>query len=123
LGKDDFLKLLAAQLRFQDPLQPITDYSFIAQLAQFSSLEQAANLSNEFRDLRQSMELGQQQNHALSALALVGMQAKVLGGDGQAVNGTIDAVRLLGTTILLSLAGREYDAAQLLEVRRVGAGS
>lgn len=122
LGKDDFLQLLVAQLRFQDPMQPISDHSFIAQLAQFSSLEQTSNLNNEFRDLRQTMEAGQQQSLALQALALIGMQATVLDQDGTTHSGNVDAVRLLGTTILLNLAGQEFDASGLLEITRTGAG-
>ena len=45
MGKTDFLKLLSAQLRFQDPLNPTSDADFAAQLAQFSSLEQMQNMN------------------------------------------------------------------------------
>jgi len=45
MGKNDFLMLLAAQLRYQDPLEPLKDTEFVAQLAQFSSLEQMQNMT------------------------------------------------------------------------------
>ena len=45
MGKNDFLMLLAAQLRYQDPLNPQSDSDFAAQLAQFSSLEQMQNMN------------------------------------------------------------------------------
>jgi flagellar basal-body rod modification protein FlgD len=54
LGKDQFLQILVTQLRNQDPMQPMQDKEFIAQMAQFSSLEQMVNMAKEMTSLRQS---------------------------------------------------------------------
>lgn len=49
MGKDDFLQLLITQLRHQDPLNPVDNEAFIAQLAQFSSLEQMQNMNDSLQ--------------------------------------------------------------------------
>jgi flagellar basal-body rod modification protein FlgD len=54
LGKDQFLQILVTQLRNQDPMQPLQDKEFIAQMAQFSSLEQTMNMSKQITSLNQS---------------------------------------------------------------------
>ncbi|MCK4304566.1 MAG: hypothetical protein KAY24_10045 [Candidatus Eisenbacteria sp.] len=50
MGKNEFLNLLVTQLRYQNPLDPMSNTEFVAQLAQFSSLEQIQNLNASFAD-------------------------------------------------------------------------
>lgn len=68
LGKDEFLQLMIAQLNNQNPLEPQGNGEFIAQLAQFSTVEGVQNMSSGFEDLATSYKSSQ----ALQASALVG---------------------------------------------------
>jgi flagellar basal-body rod modification protein FlgD len=55
LGRDAFLQLLVTQMSHQNPLQPQEDGAFIAQLAQFSSLEQLTSIDSTLRGLADAM--------------------------------------------------------------------
>jgi flagellar basal-body rod modification protein FlgD len=74
LGKDEFLKILIAQLTNQDPTDPMDDREFIAQMAQFSTLEQMTNMSTEMQRLGGILESGQ-------AVSLLGRVVDVAIGD------------------------------------------
>ena len=72
LGKDDFLKMLTAQMRYQNPLEPMKDQEFIGQMTQFSSLEQLQNLNDTMSTNAQwNMLLSQTINNTM-ATSLIG---------------------------------------------------
>ncbi len=76
MGKDEFLKLLVMQLRFQDPMNPLKGTEFAAQLAQFSSVEQLSNINTNLTQSLQANELlAQSINNALSA-SMIGKEVK-----------------------------------------------
>ena len=58
LDKDAFLQLLVAQMKYQDPLEPTSNTEFVAQYAQFSSLEQMQNMANTMELTRASSMVG-----------------------------------------------------------------
>ena len=77
LGKDDFLRLLTVQLRYQDPLNPLENTEFIAQMAQFSSLEQLQNMN---RSLEKNLDADTQLQAAFRnnlATSLVGKSVEI----------------------------------------------
>lgn len=92
LGKDAFLQLLLTQLRYQDPMKPVDDQQFLAQMAQFSALEQMQNLSSTMEQfVREQREI----NHLAQATNLLGRVVEVKGSSGQTYIGTVDAIQML----------------------------
>jgi flagellar basal-body rod modification protein FlgD len=68
LGKDDFMKLMSAQLKYQDPISPMKNEQMAAQLAQFSALEQMVNLNTNVEKLA----AGQKPSEHMIAASLIG---------------------------------------------------
>lgn len=71
LGKDAFLQLLVTELRYQDPLSPMDNKEFIAQMAQFSSLEQMQNMNNNMENFLRIESLSQ-------GAALIGKEVETI---------------------------------------------
>lgn len=95
LGKDSFLKLLVTQLQHQDPTKPMEDRQFIAQMAQFSSLEQMNNLNKGLDRLTRS-------SHAFEASALLGKDVDAwLDSSQRQVRGEVTSVTFRETGVSL----------------------
>ncbi|RMH94059.1 flagellar hook capping protein [Lysobacter pythonis] len=95
INQEDFIRLFLAQLQFQDPLEPVDNREFLAQLAQFSSLEQFRQTSQNTTDLL-SMQA------ATQAVSLLNKQVEVQ-GVGAPVNGQVIAVAFTTTGPALSV--------------------
>ncbi len=111
MGKDEFLKILITQLSHQDPTQPMQDKEFIAQMAQFSSLEQMTNVSSEITKVAALLEKGQ-------AVSLLGRMVEIAAGS-RLVEGTVDEVTG-GDYPQILVNGLFYDVSQVQKVRRAG---
>ena len=85
LDKDSFMLLLVTQFKYQDPLNPMDDKEFIAQMAQFSSLEQLMNLNTSMKGLTDATNTQQMVN----ATSYIGKQVTVTGNSiGKTTNET-----------------------------------
>ena len=108
LDKNDFLKILITQLSHQDPTQPMDDKAFIAQMAQFSSLEQMTNMSEGLAKVATLVAKSQ-------AVGLLGNAVDIANG-GETVTGVVEAVTG-GDYPQLLVNGQYYDYSQVQKVK------
>lgn len=136
LGKDDFMKILIAQLQNQDPTNPMQDTEFIAQMAQFSALEQTMNLTKAFEKFAES----QNQSQLIQYNSFVGKNVKwheietdengkvVEGEDGKPVinegTSTIVGVKYVEGSVIFTMSdGKELTPGNISEVLAGTTGS
>ena len=100
LNKDDFLKILITQLTHQDPTKPMEDREFVAQMAQFSSLEQMTNMNSEMTRMAGIISRGQ-------ALQLIGKTVEINSGN-EFITGVVERIDCVEVPQLL-VNNRYYD--------------
>jgi len=113
LGKDAFLQLLITQLQHQDPLEPMDDQDFIAQIAQFSSLEQMQNLNKSF-----SYSMG----FSLMGKYISAVITDEETGKARLVEGEVSAVRSESGQIYLVVDGEDVPIDKISHVSETPLG-
>jgi flagellar basal-body rod modification protein FlgD len=101
LGQEDFLKLLVTKMSTQDPMNPQGDAEFIAQMAQFSSLEQAKSMTADIALLKAQQEV-------LTANGLIGRTVTVTRGDQQLDQGMVTSVAVNDGSPAVVINGHNY---------------
>ncbi|RKI28857.1 hypothetical protein D7V82_08040 [bacterium 1xD8-6] len=106
LGKEDFLMLLVTQIQYQDPLEPANNTEFVAQLAQFSALEQMSNLNTTANNN--------------TAYSLVGKEVLVREvtstGEYNEVQGRVDYVTLKNGEAYVTINGQDFAYDDIVKV-------
>ena len=106
-GKEDFLRLFVAQLKAQNPLNPQEGHEFIAQLAQFTSLEQLMNLNTSFSDMLKYQQL-------LEGGELIGKNASYIGtGSDLNPQGVISGIKINDGAITAVIGGKEVPISNI----------
>ena len=98
LGQEDFIKLFLTELTFQDPLEPINNREFLAQMAQFANLEQT-RITNENTNNLVAM------NSTAQSLGLLGRQVEVSTESGGSVIGSVSAIAFSASGPVLTVNG------------------
>lgn len=106
LGKEEFLKLLVTQMKYQDPLNPSTDTEYVAQLATFSQLEQMQNLNATTMNSQAFNLVGK----------TVVMSSTNSSGKTVTTEGVVDYVTMSGGKTFLSIGGSLYSIDNLQTV-------
>ena len=117
LDKNAFMKLLVSQLQHQDPMSPVANEDFVAQLATFSSLEQLQGLN---QNVVASIALNQS-NALLSQLtqssALIGKEVSWQDLDSEETHsGTVESVKIVDGLATLRIDGKDVPLASVTEV-------
>ena len=120
LGKQDFLKLLMAQMRNQDPMKPMDDSAMIAQMAQFSALEAT-------QQLQQTIQQSNNIQTIFQAGGLIGKYVQANQSDGSDVSGAVTGVDFTSTNGVVSptlkVNGQDIDYSTILKVSTTPIGS
>lgn len=116
LGKNAFLQLMVAQMKNQDPLNPSSNTQFVAQLAQFSSLEQMQNVAQEDAAIQTTLGQLLSLSQVNFAHQLLGTKVTVNSANGTQVQGTVSAVSYNNGSPEMIVNGTKYPMSALQQM-------
>jgi flagellar basal-body rod modification protein FlgD len=109
LSQKDFLTLLAKQMTNQDPLDPQSDTSFLAELAQFSALEETQTISENVSTMKTNQEVAE-------ASSLLGKTVSIT-SDSSTVSGTVSSVAVDSDTVNVMVNSSSYPVSDITAVQ------
>jgi flagellar basal-body rod modification protein FlgD len=115
LDSDGFMQLLLAQLRNQNPLDPMQDKDMMAQFTQLNSLSELQKIGNILDSMTSSNELG-------NAANLIGKTVKVAGSQGDEISGVVTGVSFSGGNVMLALDDQLVPLSSLISVSETDPG-
>lgn len=109
LGQNDFLTLLAKQYQAQDPLKPKDDTAFIADMAQFSALEQSKTMTEQLTTLRAESQRS-------TATSYLGHRVTIDAGKDGTITGEVSAIDVSGAEPRLLVGDKAFSLSAVLRV-------
>lgn len=110
MGQDDFLQLLVTQMRNQDPMAPMQDTEFIAQMAQFTSLEQSRKMSEDMAEMRSQTSFQQ-------GVGLLNQQVTVKAGEEAPLTGIVTELKMVEGEPQLLINSEFYALQDVIHVK------
>jgi len=121
LGRDAFLRLMVAQMANQDPLSPMSETESIAQLAQFSSLEQMNNMVDSIWDLKIGLALMLNQSLMTQGSSMIGKEVTGIiydvDGTEREISGIVSSVHMKNGLLTLKIGDEELPIDGVKEIR------
>ena len=109
MGKDTFLKLLVAQMKYQNPMAPTDGTQFLAQTAQFSMVEKLEQIAKQSTDLLTSQQ-------SATATGMLGQKIIATGKDGKDITGIVTGMRITADGPVLKIGNAEVAYSAVKEV-------
>ena len=113
MGKDDFLLLLTKQLQNQDPMKPMDNMEFVAQMAQFTSLEQMTNMNKSIERFVASAN----QSYKIQAMSMLGWTVTAkLADSPEPITGAVSAVSFQDGVPIFRVGGKDVTMDEIIKV-------